>query len=587
MELSRRLGEVNAVPLAVGPPDGTTCDVGVRTALACRGWRVRRYRRFKCQRGPKWPWWTSPVSGNSNIRTNSLSEAYPSASAPGDFARVQGALARAHRDNHHLPLRAGVPTPAQIAATEQALQVLLRSLQASASESHLLRAGLTVRLGLDLGRHEEHLSRLSRIHVDKRRRTPPDAWGLVSWKAGNETKYGWWLQAGVHIGQNGPDQANEIRGSVWLPLLERSAPWLSLAGLIGDLRSRSLLDASPEGLKNDVATFKAWAKTTLGALGNSIPKTGRLPCAVTEQLAWYPTGDRTLAMQLTGRDIKHSNARAYYTSVPVRRAAKHYADAMRSPISKLSRSVSADGTVEIALPTFTGSAMTRKEPKGSLENAQEEVSRPTALPDQEKHHSEIVVAHNALVTKLWIVLALSTAARGVNKWVPGRQLIEPRTGALMVLDKRRAADKPRGLPNFGTQAQSPEQARLVILHPAVREMLSYYTKNLRGFAKRSTFDERSRELMSRHVDALEGDGLQPFLVLERGWKDNFSCVFAFEAGANWIEAALEKRLGHQRNFARHSLRSGLLGYIPQSAIDAMLGHFDRGTEPWSNGSALG
>lgn len=91
-----------------------------------------------------------------------------------------GALARAQRDNHNLPFRKGVATPGQVAATERALSILLRSLKNSHLDAEMVRAGLTVRLMLDLGRNAEQLSRLWRIHLDANAHTSPSAWGLVS-----------------------------------------------------------------------------------------------------------------------------------------------------------------------------------------------------------------------------------------------------------------------------------------------------------------------------------------------------------------------------------------------------------------------
>ena len=502
-----------------------------------------------------------------------MSEAFRRSSASGNDLRLQGAKARAHRDNHYLPLRKAAPTPAEIAATEQALQVLFRSLQASACETQLLRAGLTVRLMLDLGRSEEHLHRLCRIHVDGGDPAPPKERGLVSWEAGDKLSYGWWLPAGVHIDKNGADHADLIRGDVWLPLLERTALWLNAAGLIDDRQPRPLLNGSPEELQSDVVVFRDWVQDTLGSLGRAVPKAGKLMKAVTEQLAWHPTGDRTLAMQLTGRDLEHSNARSYYTSVSVPKAAKHYAMAMRSPISNHSLAISAEDKCATAMPAFAQSALTRKEPRGSLETIRLALSLVDQRPDNRKADKGLVNAHNEFVLKLWIALALCTAGRSFNEWVPGLQLIEPRTGALMVLDKNKADDQDEG---------EPSSARLVFIHSSVREMLQHYNDHLRKLLARPTLDEKSRVLIKRHLTGLQGRGLQPFLELQL----ESDKLVAKAVEPKWIVEVLAGLANVPSNFARHCLRSGLVSDIPQSGLDALLGHFDQGTEPWTNGSAL-
>lgn len=485
-----------------------------------------------------------------------------------------GARARAHRDNHYLPLRKGAPTPAEIATTEHALQVLLRALKASACDTLLLRAGLTVRLMLDLGRNEEHLSRLYRIHLEGSDRTPPDERGLVSWEEDGALRYGWWLPAGVHIDQKGPNHAQLIRGDVWLPLLERTALWLDAAGITDDRQPRPVLNGRPEELQRDVMAFRDWAKETLGPLGRAVPKSGKLMKAATEQLAWHPTGDRTLAMQLTGRDMEHSNARSYYTSVSVPKAAKHYATAMHSPISNYSIATSPEGQSAFAVPCFARSSLTRKEPLGSLETIRSALSLFDERPDNRKADKGLVDAHNEFVTKLWIALALCTAGRGFTDWVPGLQLIEPRTGGLMVLDKKKADDQDH---------EELSGARLVFIHSAVREMLHLYRAHLRKLLARPTLNEKSRDLIKDYLTDLQGRRLQPFLELQL---EESGKLIANAVKPKWIEDALEGYVKVPSNFARHCLRSGLVSDVPQAGLDALLGHFDDGTEPWANGSAL-
>lgn len=517
-----------------------------------------------------------------------MSEASLREGTSGDFLQSQGAKARAHRDNHYLPLRKGAPTPAEIAATEKALQVLLGSLRSSACGPEMLRAGLTVRLMLDLGRNEEQLSRLYRTHLGGSDTARPDQRGLVSWEEDNKLRCGWWLPAGVHIDRNGPDYAHSIRGDVWLPLLERTALWLDVGKLIDDRQPRPLLGGSSTELESDVETVRDWAKETLGPLGRAVPKAGKLMKAVTEQLAWHPTGDRTLAMQLTGRDMEHSNARSYYTSVSVPKAAKHYATAMRCPISDLSLAHSADrdSTNVLALPAFAQSALTRKAPRGTLEIASAASNYPALKPDNRASDAALVKTHNKMVAKTWIALALATAARGITNVVPGLQRIEPRTGGLFVLDKRGASERPEDEADLPAGAQIRSRTRLVFLNAPVRKMISQYRDHLTKLAGRSNLDAKSKALIRKHIERLEGPALQPFLILSQGTGKGSPPLRASETTASWIENELGESLPPHSNFARHSLRSGLVGDLPASVIDALLGHCDHGTEPWGRGSAL-
>lgn len=499
-------------------------------------------------------------------------------------AQLQGARARVHRENHALPLRKGVATPAQVAATENALSVLLRSLRNSRLDPSLLRAGLTIRLMLDLGRSAAQLSGLRRISLASEKSCPAAEWGLVTWPNEGSPKFGWWLPAGVHI----DPKRSEItdRGAVWLPLLERTSPWLAMAGLLeGRCAPSPLLAATPREAKLDAAAFQAWAKATLGPLARALPRVDRLPGTVIEKLAWASTGDRTLGRQIGGQDLEHSAARSYYTSLPVSKAAMLYAKAIASPISDLSLAAEADNTGRIAIPSFAKSAFTRASDSGRVCDIRSTLELLGPKPDQRQKDGELIASHNNLVARLWILLALSTATRSVIDWVPGLRRIEPRTGGLIVLDKDRAS--ALGKVADQTLGTSLGRARLVFLPPAVQEMLRFYIDHLRTLSGRNNIHTRSKAVIDRHVEGLEADDVLPFLILQehpKGLAEKGLVVR--QAKVLWLKEAIAGLADVPANFARHILRSGLVGHLPQSVVDAWLGHFDLGTEPWSNGSAF-
>ena len=497
-----------------------------------------------------------------------------------NYSQEQGSQARAQRDNHHLPFRSGVATPGQLAATEQAISILLRSLEELYVSDEMVRAGLTVRLMLDLGRDAVQLAGLKRMHLDTNDLNPPDRWGLISWACSGATKYGWWLPAGVHVESKAANR-DVARGEIWLPVLDRTKPWLAIAGLMQDLGPRPLIAETSAAVKRDVSCFFAWAKTTLGPLGHSLPRADRLAGSLTEIMAWQPTGDRTLANQVSGQDMEHSVSRGYYTSLSTPTAAKVYAKAMPSTVSEISL-VAGSGKIE--MPAFAKTALTRKNPKGSPELMRSMLGRLSNKPDGRQKRFEIIQSHKHLVIRLWIVLALSTGSRSLIKSLPGLERIEPRTGGMVVLDKdRKGDDNPH--PNNGkTLGSTLGRARLVFLHPTVREILVVYITHLKKLARRADLDADSKNVITEHVEALETDKLMPFLELKR--HTDKKTLFVKPVQSGWIEAEFKDLADVRANFARHTLRSGLIGHTPQSAVDALLGHFDRGTEPWSNGSAF-
>lgn len=495
-----------------------------------------------------------------------------------------GAQARAQRENHRLPLRGNVATPGEVATTERALGILLRAVANKGPRDETVRAGVTVRLMLDLGRDAGQLAQLWRLHLDTDDSKRPGEWGLVSWVTGGSTKHGWWLPAGVHIDSTKVDNGDSARGAVWLPVLERSRPWLERAGLIINPEKRRLLGRSRTDVQRDVATFLSLAKATLGPLGSALPRGDRLPGALAEQLAWQPTGDRTLANQLSGVDMEHSASRSYYSSLSTPKAAELYAKAMPSAICDLSAVKAQDGTLVLAVPAFAQSALTREAPKGDPDTMRSVLELLASKPDARRKGADIVAWHTDLVIRVWILLALSTAIRPLTNWVPGLQRIEPRTGGLIVLDKDRKDDELPDRIGGKTPGSLLGRARMVFLHPTARLMLRTYVEHLRLLASRDDVEEKSRDLIARHVEGLSTDALLPFLELS--WYPKHGTLSAKQVGPSWIEARLEGLADAPANFARHTLRSGLMGQVPQSAIDAVLGHFDVGTEPWTNGSAF-
>lgn len=491
----------------------------------------------------------------------------------------RGAAARNHRQNHYLRYRSGIATPAQVDATEHALVALLRMLSATgAADKQLARGGAAVRLLIDLGRNAAKLAALSHSHLANLSDAVPP-WGLVSWEVKGELKYGWWLPAGVHIDPDLGERNDKVRGAIWLPVLERTKPWMILLGWLDDRSARPLLVSNPDDLKADIAKFFAWAKRTLGPLGRSLPRADRLAGVLAELMAWQPTGDRILANQVAGRDMPRSNARSYYTSFPTRKAAKRYRKSVRAPISTLS--LAHPESDAIAMPPFAEAVFTRRNPRSSI-NAVRAIL--TLQPERLDRRRDLIAEHEALVLRIWFALAIATAARGVTQWVPGVRRIEPRTGALIVLDKDRPTDgEPVQLTGkiFGAPLG---KARIVFLPPKVRAMLAGYHAHLVKLAARTELASKSRVLIERHIATLEAGDLVPFLGLAR--HSDGRQLTAHELQPSWITKRLAGLEELKHDFARHILRSGLAGDVPQSVIDALLGHFDFGTEPWANGSAF-
>lgn len=515
----------------------------------------------------------------------------PDYSSVHDHRQRQGLMDHSQRRNHELRLRGGVATPAQVAATEHALRIFMRAAASAdtlgSSDFYadpIARGGLALRLTLDLGRDPEQLSRLTRIDLDTATDARPIDWGLVSWQTKDGIKHGWWLPAGVHVHSKSltPDEA--VRGSVWLPLLARTQPWLALEGETQIVSVRSpILKRTPEGVEEDMTAFIKWARGALSSLGKALPLPQALARSLSDQMAWQPTGDRTLANHISGQDIKRSTSRSYYSSLSSVQATNHYMEAVRSPPCHSSLTTDSAGNQNLAIPSFLQKARTLNRQKTSIDTLKDILILQPARLDRRRN---IVDEHAALITRVWIVLALSTAARGITRWVPGVQRLEPRTGALIVMDKDRTdTDLPIKQPSK-TLGSALGPARLVFLHPVARALLAHYQDHLKKLAGRKDLDDNASKLLQDHTARLQNGELVPFLEIAR--HNEKQPILAHEVAPSWIKARIQAQLSEDLspNFARHALRSGLIGHIPQAAIDALLGHFDHGTEHWSNGSAF-
>lgn len=500
----------------------------------------------------------------------------------------QGQLDRNQRENHHLPLRRGVASPAQLAVVEHALALFLRiskgtNGQAPDPESAhaLIRGGLALRLIVDLGRDPNQLSRLARIHMEVEE--TPTGWGLVSWWRDGSLKLGWWLPAGVHINTRSGFAEDAARGAIWLPVLERTHQWLDFAGVAQIGWCSRLLRRTPSGLGSDIAAFRNWAAQALGSLGNAFPTPEALAGALVDRLAWQPTGDRVVTNQITGRDMNRSAARSYYTRWPSKKAAKRYLEQVDDPAAEPSLTASADGSPSIAMPAFVDDAVTSKGQRTSLATLQDLLALQPRTLDRRRN---VVEEHAALVVRLWVVLALSTAARGITRWVPDTRRIEPRTGAFLVRDKDLSSVDPPDTKRGRSFGAALGRSRLVFLHPTGRSLLERYHAHLHAISKRPELSDRARKLILGHILRFKNGELLPLLVLNR--HSDGKRLLVRKVGPLWISAWAKANLNEDlaRNFARHALRSGLAGQIPQDAIDALLGHFDHGTEHWRNGSAF-
>jgi len=199
-------------------------------------------------------------------------------------------------------------------------------------------------------------------------------------------------------------------------------------------------------------------------------------------------------------------------------------------------------------------------------------------------HSSFAEQHNAYTAYLAFFLLATTGLRAVSSLLPARFDVDGVTGLCFVSDKDNDAY---------------EQARIVWLHPTLLRQLDEYRKHVTRLRQYlaltspqgiSQLDgQRRTPPLSRHTSPGRTDDLS---LLD---KEGVSTLFLLAAeGAQLtptFPAELQSLLGEtwqlRLGALRHFVRTELLRLaIPGEAINAALGHGERGEAPWGSLSSL-
>lgn len=501
----------------------------------------------------------------------------------------QGAFQSAQRKNHRLKLSSAVLSPAQVAALETALTVAYQRLLVDKQRPHqslppcVLSGGLILRLMIDLGRDVAEIAGFAHTWVVPKSRNMPSRWGLSSWIAGPLIGRCWVLRPGVG-NQNQRTQIRAIQ-RVCLPRTER---WLDLAGLLPDRSSVPplspqhpsgppvpMFSVSVQQLELDVDCFLKWARKILGPRGrllNNLPSPASI---IAEDIRWAENGDRALADIMTGTDGEDAKQDYTYPGEEV-------LDAQDEALAQ--RAGQTQPTVE-GKPEINATRAT------STRAVDPQVFR-TAFASVDwniDRRRDIVTEHERLTILLWLTLSISIASRARIYPLPSLQLVDPRTGAFLVLDKATRKIKPQLSDDTAAfPANALGDARIVFLPAALRRRIEAYRQHLRMLSARRDIRIDARLRISSLADRFDAGKLIWFFALRRlGQGKNAKIIMEPlrpKAVAYRVEKHLKLRL--ETNFARHMLRSGLVGRVSHEVIDALLGHWDQGTEPWATGSAL-
>ena len=164
----------------------------------------------------------------------------------------------------------------------------------------------------------------------------------------------------------------------------------------------------------------------------------------------------------------------------------------------------------------------------------------------------IVAIHNAMTLYTVLFYLIATCARPTRALLPSLDRIDPLTGYQM-LDDKPSKDRPK--------------TRLIWVSEECQEQLAFYDSHLQ------TMYERYPQLVP------DGHDGSPYLIADDG-------------SLQVLDRALLRRTLRDKgwpypsNFARHFVRSALIGRISSETLHAFFGHWHQGTEPWNKTAGL-
>lgn len=353
--------------------------------------------------------------------------------------------------------------------------------------------------------------------------------------------YGWYLPAG-RAGKPVEGSIHEDDRCLWLPappLVERLAALSFKArGLVasagGALFSRAsdLLESSCRSALRNPTIRRAG--TTLEAVERWLFDAVRLA----------PAGDAALAQLLTTRSEITSATPSYYSSCTQAQIEELWwaavnpvlgCDLSRAPHERLREQ-------RYGSPFYPSDDLV-VEVRNLL---RERVAAADSIEDQ----------HNALTLYTFTLCSLGLALRPANRSLLKRNGIDPATGLITIDDDRR---------------RDPFMVRLSWAAPAVQEQLRLYERHLGKLA-------RGRPDIALLIKRA-GCDVPSFLFVE-GLPQ---CQTLFEVMSN-VSGVAPAPL--KENFARHYIRSKLLGRCATETLQAFMGHWNSGTEPFGAGSGL-
>lgn len=301
-------------------------------------------------------------------------------------------------------------------------------------------------------------------------------------------------------------------------------------------------------------------RANLKKLLTELDPTGRLTESKLSKFLFFrildeSKGDVCLASMITGDEHRLAHVRLFYSMIPVERLQRIYCDATQKIVSFLFAAMRKENTLVSPLLTptkdrYVGSRLcpTLNAVKFAIKRINDEIEIGFQRYDQAEVHN----LHTLLA--IWY-FSFSTACRAIETPYMSLAEIDLQTGIALLIDK-----------DDGSQYK----ARLTWLPPRTITQMEHYQLY-------------KSELFSLHPH-LDTESTPVIFFLELGRNGHLKTQ---PVRPKMMEQLMEPFLPYPANFHRRFMRTELLlRGCPTEAVDAFMGHWSLGEEPWASCSSF-
>jgi hypothetical protein len=300
-------------------------------------------------------------------------------------------------------------------------------------------------------------------------------------------------------------------------------------------------------------------RSTLTRLLKEMDPSGRLTISKLSKFLFYrvleeSNGDVCMASLISGDEHQLAHVRLFYTMLPVESIQRIYFDATREIVSRIlsasnsTYKVSQDNPVQTR-ERFVGSRLCPK-----FDAVQKAIIRLKADIQIATINSDLIESHNlSSLIVIWH-FAFASACRAIETPYMSLEEIDPVTGIGLLADK-----------DDGTKYK----ARLVWIPPSILSQMERYQEYL---------------LKLMPIPGMSTNAFPPVFFLHR---DNKGRLKTQIVRPNTMSPLMDKYLPYPANFHRRFMRTELLiRGCAMEAVDAYMGHWNMGEEPWATYSSF-